>query len=392
MTGGIENKTAYPKIYLAIDNCFACKRWTTPEEWCSVISGLGISYAEASADNELDPLFMGRDYLESWIDAVRRAEDNTGVKVANLYSGHGTYTTLGLTHTDPRVRRRLLDQWFKPMTEVAGRIGAGFGFFAHAFPHRVLQDAVLYREAIMLLTENLVELNRYAASSGCGQVGIEQMYSPHQYPWTIGQTRELIRTVTGKSGCPFYFTEDVGHHRNIFHRPDLSRLSTADARKRELWFGSDRAFALAKKGDTAELEEEIRKTPHLFSEPKDSDCYSWLSELGAYCPIIHLQQTNGHRSDHLPFTAEHNTQGIIDGAKVLRSLKASYDSVSLGEMPKRCGEIYLTLELFAGTAAIMHDFLSDVEESVFWWRQWIPRDGMYLDELIPDGKTGEIHS
>ena len=32
----------YPKIYLAIDNCFASKRWTTPNQWAKVISDLGV--------------------------------------------------------------------------------------------------------------------------------------------------------------------------------------------------------------------------------------------------------------------------------------------------------------------------------------------------------------
>jgi hypothetical protein len=41
----------------------------------------------------------------------------------------------------------------------------------------------------------------------------------------------------------------------------------------------------------------------------------------------------------------------------------------------------MTLELLVETAAIMHDFMSDIRESVSWWRRWIPQDGMYLDEL-----------
>ncbi|AEF81014.1 TIM barrel protein [Leadbettera azotonutricia] len=374
---------AYPKIYLAIDNCFAYKRWTRPEEWCDAIAALGIGYIEASSDNELDPLYMGREYLADWVEAVRKAQDASGVRVANLYSGHGTYTTLGLTHTDPRVRRRMIDKWFKPLMEAAGHLGCGLGFFAHAFPHRVLQDAVLYREAIGVLEQGLVELNQYKVSCGCGDMGIEQMYSPHQYPWTIAQTRDLIRTVTEKSRSPFYFTEDVGHHQAKFQSPDMQQLQEANGKPgRDAWLGSDRAFALAEKGDLAGLQEEIRKTPHLFAEKKDGDCYSWLSELGAYSPIIHLQQTDGKTSAHLPFTTERNAWGIIDGGKILRSLKAAYDRPEEAGMPRRCEKIYLTLELFAGTAAIMHGFMAEARESVAWWRQWIPRDGMVLDELV----------
>jgi hypothetical protein len=374
----------YPQIYLAIDNCFAYKRWTRPEEWCGRIARLGIQCIEASQDNELDPLLMGAEYLADWIRAVRKAEALSAVKVVNCYSGHGTYTTLGLVHTDRRVRRRLIDAWFKPVLDTAARLDAGFGFYVHAFPHETLQDGTLYAEAVDALEEGLVELNRYAASVGCGPIGIEQMYSPHQYPWTIVQTRELLRSVTEKSGRPFYFTEDVGHHQQKFLKPSGAALDRicAGVPLRGIWLGSDRAYALAEGGSRAELEAELERTGHLFAGEKDGDCYAWLSELGCYSPIVHLQQTDGHGSAHLPFTEEQNSRGIIDGGKLLRALKASYDRPEEAAMPKRCEKIYLTLELFTGTAAIMRDILVDIRESAAYWRRWIPRDGMHLDELV----------
>jgi sugar phosphate isomerase/epimerase len=384
----VNTEPKYPKICLAIDNCFAYKRWTRPEEWCDVIAGLGIQYAEASADNELDPLYMGPEYLARWVEAVRKAQRAAGIRVANLYSGHSTYTTLGLTHTDEGVRRRLIELWFKPMIAIAGALDAGFGFFAHAFPHEALQNAALYQETVEILTRGLIELNQYALSRGCGKMGIEQMYSPHQYPWTISGTRELIRGVTQKSGSSFYFTEDLGHHRSVFQKPDGPRLNgICGKRKRGAWLGSDRAFALAEAGDLPSVREELALTGHLFEEQKDGDCYAWLRELGAYSPIIHLQQTNGRCSSHLPFTAENNAWGIIDGGRVLQALKAAYDK-PMEEMPAKCETIYLTLELFAETGVIMRDFMDDLRESVSYWRQWIPRDGMYLDELVSRADAG----
>ena len=55
----------YPRIYLAIDNCFASKRWSTPADWMKVISDAGIYYVEASADNECDPLYSGTDFTRT---------------------------------------------------------------------------------------------------------------------------------------------------------------------------------------------------------------------------------------------------------------------------------------------------------------------------------------
>lgn len=52
-----------PKIYLAVDNCFASKRWTKPAEWMELLGRMGIACVEASADNECDPLYMDKEYI-----------------------------------------------------------------------------------------------------------------------------------------------------------------------------------------------------------------------------------------------------------------------------------------------------------------------------------------
>ena len=79
-----------PKIFLAIDNCFATKRWCEPGEWMRVIKDLGIRYVEASADNEIDPLYSCPAFINDWVKQVRRESEKSGVRVVNLYSGHGT--------------------------------------------------------------------------------------------------------------------------------------------------------------------------------------------------------------------------------------------------------------------------------------------------------------
>ena len=98
----------YPRIYLALDNCLFYKRYTTPDAWSEVTKEMGVDYIEASADTELDPLYMGEAYLADWVGAVKDAEVRYGVKVCNLYSGHGSYTTLGIAHPDARVRNNMV--------------------------------------------------------------------------------------------------------------------------------------------------------------------------------------------------------------------------------------------------------------------------------------------
>ena len=74
----------FPRIYLAIDNCFASKRWTDPYEWMSLIKDMGVAFVEVSADNECDPLYMGSEYMNGWIEKVKAASAATGVKVPML--------------------------------------------------------------------------------------------------------------------------------------------------------------------------------------------------------------------------------------------------------------------------------------------------------------------
>ena len=201
----------YPKIYLAIDNCFASKRYTDPSDWARVIRELGLTYVEASADNECDPLYSGPEYIAWWTGEVKKATEKHGVVVANLYSGHGTYATLGLAHTHPIIRDRFLNNWLKPMARTAGALGAGLGFFCLAFTDAVLQDPALYREAEKTLYENLAELAAFGKKDNLGVLGLEQMYTPHQIPWTVAGAERLMREIYRIGGAPFYLTVDVGH-------------------------------------------------------------------------------------------------------------------------------------------------------------------------------------
>jgi hypothetical protein len=51
-------------------------------------------------------------------------------------------------------------------------------------------------------------------------------------------------------------------------------------------------------------------------------------------------------------------------------------------MPLRCEEIYLTLEIFSGTADLPTEIIEKLAESVTYWRRYVPEDGLRLGELI----------
>lgn len=368
----------YPRIFLAMDNCVLKKRWTEPDEWARIMRDLGVRYVEASADTELDPLYMGRAYVASWASRVAEAEARHGVRVSSVYSGHGSYTTLGIAHPDASVRDNIVENFVFPLVDIAGKLGCGLGFFAHAFRQADLQSPELYSRQVDVLVESLVRINRRSAEAGCQRIGIEKMYTPHQYPWRNDDVRRLLRRVRDASGRDFYFTEDVGHHNPKFRMPCLEDLS-GDCR--DVWLGTDRAAAMVERGCPEEALDEMRRNPQLFLEDDEGDCYETLRELGCFSPIIHLQQTDGVTSGHRPFTEAENRRGIIRPRRFLKALRESYERPVEDGMPLRCTEIYLTLELFSSTTSIMRDVLRDCAESVEYWRRFIPEDGISLEEI-----------
>ncbi len=93
----------YPRIYIALDNCFALKRWIEPETWGRVIAEeIGFTSVQASFDNEIDMLYGPADYRDDWFRALTEAEKKYGFKVESFYTGYQTYRTSGLSRMDCR--------------------------------------------------------------------------------------------------------------------------------------------------------------------------------------------------------------------------------------------------------------------------------------------------
>jgi sugar phosphate isomerase/epimerase len=390
-----------PKVFLTMDNAFASKRWTKPDEWARVIRGLGIRHIEASADAEADPFYCGFDYLRDWLEELRAASSRHGVTVDNFYTGYTTYRTLGLAHPDARVRERVLNGWLKVMARIAVQVPAGLGFYLHAFSESTLQDPAAHREATERVYDMLAEVARFAGEQGPVPIVVEQMYTPHQIPWTIEGTFEYLREVSARSGYPAYVAMDTGHQtgQHRFLRPSREAVERAlsDERQGEVpYLGPDTAYELFEKARggspavrasaSAAIQAEMDRYPYLFARPEDGDLYRWLEALGCYSPIVHLQQTSGTSSSHLPFTAANNETGIVRPAKFLEAIARSYGSAERPGIPPRCSSLYLTFEIFPHTTDRPRDILPRLAESVDWWRQWVPEDGLPLSELVRRNK------
>ena len=66
----------------------------------------------------------------------------------------------------------------------------------------------------------------------------------------------------------------------------------------------------------------------------------------------------------------------------------SYEQPEEAQMPARCRDIYLTMELFSGTAQTTQSILCDYAESVRYWRRFVPEDGLPLNVLVERLRSG----
>lgn len=385
-----------PKIYLGIDNCFAMKRWTTPSEWASVVRQLGMKYIEVVPDLDAEPLLTTEEYRRDWIEEVNEAQAKEGVRTVMMYSNNSTYDTTGFANPDERVRRKIVDEWFTRFCSMAAAIGADIGYFVHGLRESVLFDPAARVLAQEQVTQCMSEINEIAEKAGVDKVALEQMYTPHQPPFTIDTMVKLMQEVKKRSGKDFYVTEDVGHHCPFYNRPDADQLREAYKRFVKdgyvsVWLGSKRALELftQKKADKLDddtikaIMDDMDQNNGMFSTPRDTDCYEWLRELGCYSPIIHMQQTDGTFSSHKAFSPENNAKGKIHPVKVLEALKESYDRIETREyMPAPCEDIYLIQEVYLSTVEVGYQGLYRIQESTDYLRKFIPRDGMRLSELL----------
>jgi len=169
-----------PKLFLAMDNCFAIKRWITPAQWFPVIKEMGATSIEASTDNEVDPLFLPASYMDDWVAEVKALEKEHGIRVRSFFTGYQTYRTAGLAHPDQRVRTKLVEDWYKPLICKAGQLDADIGFSFHAVCEEELGSPERYWEAIRRSNECFAHLAAFACEHNRVKLCCEQMYAPYQ--------------------------------------------------------------------------------------------------------------------------------------------------------------------------------------------------------------------
>ncbi len=376
----------YPKVHLAVDNCFAVKRWVRPRDWMKAIEEIGgIRLIQASTDNEIDPAHNTQDFRDEWIDEVRQYERQYGFKVVSFYSGYAQYRTVGIASHSRSKRNAMIELYFKPTVDAAARLGAQVGNTLGAFSEPVLEDPKEFVRAYKDVEDSLVYMTKYAGEKNV-LFGYEQMYTPTQGMWTINGCSEFIKHVSARANAPMYLTIDTAHQvgQHMFIKPTVEDIEAMQSNRslRMSYLPAAIQEPILNKENAKQIHLMLDKFDYWFAEPKDSDVYQWFSRLGCYSPIVHLQQTDGTYSSHKPFTAQYNKNGIIRPKEVFAAIKASYDNEEEAGMPPRVNDIYLAFEVFFSVMDATDKIISDLRESVEYWRKDMPRDGMRLDELV----------
>lgn len=304
------------KFKLGVDLSFAKKRWPEPEVWLDIVKNkLGLRHVEFDSDF-LDPLYVSEPARSEIAHEISEIAERQGVEIHNYYTGTMTHCVNLISHPDSRVRKDGII-WCEEAIRLATKLGAkGIGGHFDTISSRDLHDPERYNQRIDNLIQAFQHLSRLAKDQGHEFILWEQMYTPSEVPYTIEQSKELFKRVNKGSSLPILITLDVGH-----------------------------------------------ACCHNFRHvSKDEDPYEWLREFAVMSPVVHIQQTSAGASCHWPFTKEFNKLGIIDGAKVLETIRST-----------AAVETLLVLEIFFPLTMPDEEVMKAMRASVNYWNACIER-------------------
>ena len=255
------------KLSLGINLGYAVNKYIEPEVWARITAReIGLHYVQFVADL-LNPS-LPDEYIASQIKRISAACAEYDITVTSMFTSAFTRVNHFL-HPDREARAYWLD-WFKSFADIGAKLGAKsigshFGIFSFdAFEKR-------YDELLEEAVYNWQQLSAYAAELGYEYLLFEPMSVDREMGNTVAKSMQLMDMVNRNSAIPLKCCLDVGH------APD----------------------------------------------PSERDPYPWIEQLGSASPVIHLQQTVLHKSNHWPFIPEYNEQGIVKPAKVLDALQKS---------------------------------------------------------------------
>jgi len=284
---------------------FAINRYIEPKIWAKIVGeDLGLRHVQFVADL-LNP-FLPDDYVSSQVVRIKEATAEFGIAVDSMFTSAFTRVN-HLMHPDAAAREIWLN-WFEKLLLIGSRLGCTTGgshFGILTFDAFENNYDYLVEEGV----RNWQKLTFYAKELGYECLIFEPMSVPREMGNTVAECVGLMDRVNAHCGIPLRVCLDIGH------------------------------------------------APH----PDERDPYPWIEKLAPLSPIIHIQQTVLHKSNHAPFTAEANRDGIIEGGKVMAALENS-----------GCRKTMLMFEI-GHREHWDTDFriIPDLTESVRYWRKWV---------------------
>ena len=286
---------------------FAINKYVEPEVWARIVrEDLGLSYVQFVADL-LNP-FLPQDYIDRQASRIIAACTQYDLHIESLFTSAFTRVN-HLTHPDAEARKIWLD-WFKRFLDMGAKFGAKnlgshFGILTFDSYDEVSKREFMIEQGV----KGWQELSFYARELGYDCLIFEPMSVPREMGNTVADSKELMARVNAHCGVPMRCCLDVGH------------------------------------------------APH----PDERDPYPWIEQLADLSPVIHLQQTVLHKSNHAPFTPECNETGIITGERVMEAVEKA-----------GCTDILFAFEI-SHREHFDSEFriIEDLKESARYWRQFV---------------------
>jgi sugar phosphate isomerase/epimerase len=261
------------EIHLGVNNCFAIGRYPEPEAWLGIVKNeLGLEHVQFSYDL-LDPVIVDENVFHRKSAEIKKFADNMGIRIDTAVTGEVVHKFNCLLESDPGLRACYV-RWFENMIRGAELLGAdGSGVYLGTLSQTDHENPERRNRLIKEFLEIITGLTRVAQEAHQKYFLWEPMSIPREVPCTIDETKYMIEAANEHAHVPVMLCLDVGH-------------------------------GYIRSGD-----------------PRDSDAYAWIRELGHISPAIHMQQTDGKGSRHWPFTEEFNRIGVIDPDRIFHAIE-----------------------------------------------------------------------
>jgi len=266
------------EFWLLGNNGFSVQDNPEPSRWVKPLVEAGFTYFEYFADH-LDPILCSN-VLKRKSEFVRetlRVIEKNGLEAVTIATGRLPYLRNLLSHPFDDVAEEGL-RWCKGLADMAQVFGAKY--ITGHYDYITQQDLqVRPKRAVTRLIDRMVLFAEYAATKGVEVIFLEQMYTPHLKPYTIEESKKMLRAINRRSAIPVMLHLDCGHAAPVPETdPDHTKA--------------------------------------------DKDPYKWLEERypGSDMILVHVQQTDRAASRHWAFTAERNRKGIIRADRVIKSI------------------------------------------------------------------------